>query len=91
VPFRVANVSWRRKRSNELPNSRSVYVVMQCCHVLRSAILCSGNTVLYSGGRNLNVFLFADCNGFTHSSQGIFRYSLVSGLDASFPQYVALP
>jgi hypothetical protein len=46
-----------------------VYDVMQYCHVLRSAVLCNGNTVFYSGGTNLNLFLFADCRGFTHSFQ----------------------
>ena len=57
---------------NGLLNTGGVYAVMQCCHVMRSAVLCSGNTAFCSGGRNLNLLLFADCNGFTYSFHGVF-------------------
>ena len=38
---------------NELPNARGIRMLMQGFQVMKSAILCSGNTVLYSGGNEL--------------------------------------
>jgi hypothetical protein len=43
--FPSCKCSWKKKRPNGLPNTRSVDILMQPSQVPSSAILCSGNTV----------------------------------------------
>ena len=82
-----ANVSRSKNSLNGLPNTRNVDTLTQCSQLFRSSnfyreILCSGNTVFYTGDRNLN--LIRAPSGFTQPLQEdlqIFLRKRLEGFD----------